>query len=59
MSDNGKLEFKLKLDEEKSKELKRGKQMFKDDEGHRWYFTKDEVEQLTSPKEVVLEVRPA
>lgn len=53
------MEYELNLDQEKSKELKRGKQLFKDEDGHRWYLTADEVKSLGEPGKVHLKIEAA
>lgn len=50
------LAYTLALDEEKSKDLRRGKQVFKDTDGHRWYITADEVKNLGEPKSITVAV---
>lgn len=48
----------MPLDQEKSKDLKKGKKVYINGMT-RWYLTKDEFETLGEPQEVVLEVKPA
>lgn len=50
------VEYTLNLDEGKSKDLKRGKQMYKDEDGHRWYLTADEVKSLEQPGAIRLKI---